>query len=247
MSRARVSIAGLMGLIVMIALSVAALRSPTPLWSGTIFTLSLAALGVSLVGLVNRHGPRRAFWGGFAILGWGYWIAALSPWIGEAIGPRLVTTELLSDFHDRRWPVAGASEEQIIEQFSAVPRVIDLKNRMSRVEEQLFLGKRRNKTASDPTMRRLIVENEVLKGEYEDFWAASYPTFKRGLASAPAFAGLPRMSRAETAARTQTIGHSLIALLSGLVGGMIAVRFHRTRDDGEPCRDDRSNSDRSTT
>jgi hypothetical protein len=72
----------------------AALRSPSVMWASALFTLSLGFLIVALIGVLFCRGPRRLFWGGFALCGWIYFLANFGPWASEAIGPHLVTTAM---------------------------------------------------------------------------------------------------------------------------------------------------------
>ncbi|MGC8638392.1 MAG: hypothetical protein ACP5XB_00775 [Isosphaeraceae bacterium] len=72
MRAARVSIAGLMGVILVVSLALAALRSNSWIWSGATTLATCALIGLAAVGAVCRTGPERAGWLGFAVLGGGY-------------------------------------------------------------------------------------------------------------------------------------------------------------------------------
>lgn len=72
MRRPRVSIAGLMGAVAAAAVGLAALRFSTPGWSGSIYLLTRAILGLAILLALHRSGPSRAWWLGFALFGWGY-------------------------------------------------------------------------------------------------------------------------------------------------------------------------------
>jgi len=89
MSRPRFSIAGLMGMVLVVAVGVAALRSGSEDWAGIVSALTLGLLGVALLGVLFRQGPRRAFWSGFALFGWGYLALTMAPWFSGEVGPRL--------------------------------------------------------------------------------------------------------------------------------------------------------------
>jgi hypothetical protein len=91
----RVSIAGLMAVVLLVAVGVAALRSASDLWAGALFTLALGVLAIAALGAVSLRGRQRASWAGFAALGWGYLLLAFGPWCDTAIRPRLLTTKLL--------------------------------------------------------------------------------------------------------------------------------------------------------
>lgn len=66
----RFTIASLIGLVALIALGSAALVGATPDWARWAFSLVLAALSVATLGGLFARGPARAFWAGFALVGW---------------------------------------------------------------------------------------------------------------------------------------------------------------------------------
>jgi hypothetical protein len=70
----RFSIRGLMVVIVLLSVAFAALRFPTPLWANVWFSLTAAALTLAVPAAVYRRGEQRAFWVGFAVCGWVYFI-----------------------------------------------------------------------------------------------------------------------------------------------------------------------------
>jgi hypothetical protein len=92
MRRPRFTIATLLALVVVMAVSFAALREATDLWDGGVFTAALAALLVSVLLAVHRTDNQRAFWLGFALFGSAYLIGSLSP----PVESRLPTTKDLA-------------------------------------------------------------------------------------------------------------------------------------------------------
>ena len=91
MPRFRVSIGGLSALILAAGILMAAARSPTEPWANGTTSLALLILGVALTGAMFRRGAGRAYWAGFAWLGWGYLLLAFGPWCDLKIAPMLVT------------------------------------------------------------------------------------------------------------------------------------------------------------
>ena len=99
MRSVRVSIAGLMGVVLVAAIGLAALRSSSQTWAGLLLLGTFGAFGIALVGAVCRSGSERGGWIGFAVFGWIYMNAAFWPsdlWpklptesLLEALGPRL--------------------------------------------------------------------------------------------------------------------------------------------------------------
>ena len=68
----RTSIAGLMAVVLVVALALVALRSGSKAWAGTTFLVTCGVLALAVVGAVCRGGSARAWWLGFALFGWGY-------------------------------------------------------------------------------------------------------------------------------------------------------------------------------
>lgn len=89
--RPRVSIRRMLALIVAFAVALAALRSPSNFWANTLFTLTLAALVVSVINVVYSRARVRAFWVGFLIAGSAYFLLHWVPPFGD----RLVSVPLL--------------------------------------------------------------------------------------------------------------------------------------------------------
>jgi hypothetical protein len=74
----RLTIAALIGLVALCAVTFAALRTSSPYWASAMVSLTVLVLLGSVVASVwGRH---RAGWSGFAIFGWGYFrLAFCSP------------------------------------------------------------------------------------------------------------------------------------------------------------------------
>lgn len=87
------SFAGLLGLVLVLALGMASIREATEIWAQTIFTLTLAILFVAA--LAAWTGRRRdGAWRGAALFGWGYVLLAIGP--GEAwFGDKLLTNAVI--------------------------------------------------------------------------------------------------------------------------------------------------------
>src|SRR4051812_9031328 len=95
----RYSIGGLMILMLVLAVSVAALRDASDAWAGVFLGVTLFLLASSLLGILYRRGATRAGWQGFALFGWGYLVLAMGP---TGLDPaKLPTTRLLDLLHFR--------------------------------------------------------------------------------------------------------------------------------------------------
>ena len=72
MRKLRFNIANLLAVIFILGVGFAALRESSDLWESGVFTLTLAALLISILLAAHRLESRRAFWTGFAVFGWIY-------------------------------------------------------------------------------------------------------------------------------------------------------------------------------
>ena len=82
MRRLKITIGGLMALIVAIAAGFAALHQQTRLWASIWFSATFISLTIAMLGALFRRGSARAFRTGFALCGGLYLILSLE--IGRA-------------------------------------------------------------------------------------------------------------------------------------------------------------------
>jgi hypothetical protein len=118
MTRLRVPIAGLMLFLLPVAVGLAALRDPSELWASALFSLTILALLVSVLGTVARRGASRIAFLGFTLFGTTYLILAFGPWPWiNADGlrpPPLLTRILLDKFRESKvGPAANWAEMRI--------------------------------------------------------------------------------------------------------------------------------------
>jgi hypothetical protein len=92
MNRPKTTIAGLLGVVTLVAVALAALRAADDVWDGGTFGLTLLILLVSVLLAVHRRGQRRAYWLGFTLFGWVYLVASLIP----PVEARLPTGKMLA-------------------------------------------------------------------------------------------------------------------------------------------------------
>jgi uncharacterized integral membrane protein len=95
--RFRISIAGLLFLILFLAVAFASLHEATDAWAKAMFTLAIALYGVVLLGLLFRRGVERATWTGSFLFGAGYLGLCYGPGCHTLVMPRLLTTALIDD------------------------------------------------------------------------------------------------------------------------------------------------------
>ena len=96
MVRPRISIAGMMILLVALALALSSMRFPSEGAAGAVLLVTQAVLAVAILAVVYRTQERRAFWLGFALFGWGYMALTWESWWGYGAGrPEMLTSMTL--------------------------------------------------------------------------------------------------------------------------------------------------------
>jgi hypothetical protein len=92
----RFSLLGLIGLVSLSALACAALVQPGPGWLSVVVTLTAVAVGVQILRAVFAPNAVRAAAVGWLVFVVGYLAVALGPWLGQHVGPQLLSTEGLA-------------------------------------------------------------------------------------------------------------------------------------------------------
>ena len=82
MHHGRFTIARLLGAIIFFGIVLAGLRSGSNDWFKLIYTMTFVALVFAAI--AARY--RDAFWYGFAVAGWAYFVIGFGPWIGSPPG-----------------------------------------------------------------------------------------------------------------------------------------------------------------
>jgi hypothetical protein len=103
MARFRFTLIGLLGAMVVVAVGLVALRSPTPLAAACVHSAALAAIALALVGAFLARPAARPAWIGFVLCAAVYYFAAFGPGVSDTIRPRLVTTLVL-----QKWEAAAS-------------------------------------------------------------------------------------------------------------------------------------------
>jgi hypothetical protein len=198
----RFSIRGLMAVIVVAGVGLAALRNANALWAGMLLIVALAAVGFAVMGTVILRGNERYWWAGFAFFGGGYLALAVGPWLSDTFQPQLGTTHLLD--HVRQLMLASDPPPM------SDVQVRYLSQRAHELEAKLAQVKRVTRHPdSDPVAAAAKKELQAIQGRLVANKTAS---------SAP----LPE--------HYQRAGHALFALLAGLVGGTAAAWLYVRRE-----------------
>jgi hypothetical protein len=90
----RVSIRSVMAFIIVVGISLAAIRIGSAPWSGAMFSITFFTMVCSLLGVALTRGLRRVYWSGFAALGWSYLLLMYAPWLDRKVGPFLLAPQL---------------------------------------------------------------------------------------------------------------------------------------------------------
>jgi hypothetical protein len=210
----RFHIAWLMGLILVIALGMAALRNASDLWVGVTLLATTGLLGFGLIGLAYRRDAKRAWWFGFSLFGWGYLTLAHGPWFAQEVGPKLPTTQLLMYVHSRAHPTTSGM-------------AIDF-----------ALSSVSSSGGSPGTLVVSQPQNSALSAN-PTWGPAQAPPSASGT---PVVTATPSPSQggvflvnvllgnSGNPAQFAYIGHCLFALVAAFAGGLLAIRMHQTRE-----------------
>jgi hypothetical protein len=97
----RFSIAALMLTVGIAGAGFAALRADSSLAADAMFTATCGVLLLAILAACYRQDARRAFWVGFALFGWSYFVLAFAPWFESDVRPRLLTNRLFTQLYPR--------------------------------------------------------------------------------------------------------------------------------------------------
>lgn len=82
----RLSLATLMGVVLLISFGLAALSHASAEWVAAVRIVTAVSMLAALLGVIYRTGPARAGWAGFALLGWGAFVLSFDERPDSAIG-----------------------------------------------------------------------------------------------------------------------------------------------------------------
>lgn len=219
------SIAGLMVVVASVGLGVAALSRPSRLWGAVLFSSATAILLGAVLAAVLGKGRRRAFWAGFAIFGWGYLALQYGPWFETQVGPYTLPTALL----DVLYPVVAPTPPNgvttgatFVTFFQPQPVTAMLQGSIAAVPAMPggSGGPGSPVSISGPGTPATISWATV---PGQNAWAAWTELDVR-----------QPWQGTLTPASFYRIGHSLLSLLTAVIGGLIALRIAQ-RDRSRPA------------
>ena len=190
----RFSIRALMAVVVVCAVGLAALINANDSWTGIIPLVSLASVGVAVLGAVILSGRARYWWLGYSLFSGVYLMLTVGPGISMDVTHSLVTTRLIINLHTRLADAElKAFQQQQAKQAAQSPVTLGQQN-----------DDPGDVSAQKKAQKKMIAEQQKQMSQ--------------------------AMSRAIDNGPSLRIGHSLFALLSGLLGGTVAVWFYVRRE-----------------
>jgi hypothetical protein len=103
MNRSRFSFTAMFGLVAIVALGCAALWKPTGLWVMVISATTVTSLFFATLAAIYQQQARRAFWVGFAVVGWGFFGVQQLPG-SSALPMNRISEKLLQLVHPEQVP-----------------------------------------------------------------------------------------------------------------------------------------------
>jgi hypothetical protein len=203
----RFSVRSLMVFIVGAAVGLAALRNANVYWAAGMSVAVLAALATSAVGIIVLRASEQCAWAGFAVFSGMYLACAVCgqffDGVRQSFGPTVALNYLLSQVEQERRALLEAEEDIV---------------KLARLTQKMEMAR----WIDDAVVAELKIEKSKLQSHRREMaqQAATAPWSSRlpGAANANAF---------------PCVGHSLFALLSGLIGTVVGKIFYARRKRSE--------------
>ena len=243
----RISIAGLLLVVALLAVILYCLLYATHQLASAALSITLAALTIGPLGIIYRKGESRAFWIGLTLCGWSYLLLSSAPWFK----PRLITTKVLEWAYPRMIPLArqptgfrsgtmsytllrpvleGLTADGVAEGNRVTVSVKGVRDAAPIVvAEDASVA-----STSYSSGRGLGVTLIVDRKQYGGLNDAGFGnkqfilTPRQGGAASASPSAIPVEPEA-----FQDVGHSLIALLAALTGGLVGRIFFVMQDETE--------------
>lgn len=228
----RFSIRTLMASVLVFAVGLTALRNANDLWAGLVLLVVSAIDGTAVLGAISLRGSDRNWCLGFAVFCSGYLVLTFLPPVATELVPKLGTTQLLKYVHSH---VTG----------SPIPQTPDLRSLIAQRDgwvNELTQGAK----VGQPEAYLKVVKDRIARLELEILAVQGY--YAVGSPITPTPASLPPSSTkinrwqhflpgAANYDQFLRIGHSLFALVAGLIGAVINTWFYGRRERAEPPPD----------
>jgi hypothetical protein len=222
------TIATVLLFILISALGMAALRHPSSLLANAVFSVALLVISVALIGSAIRRGPARAYWCGFSILGGGYLVLSSGPWLDREYSGYLVTTAIMNIAEPAM--IAPEPPQQQPQILIATPGSTSKAWGSTAVD----ITGVNVQTAGVPASIYASVSSSTPVGVAWGAPAVNPPPSRWAqwikADHAPVHSNRVGAVTFETSEGFTRIGHSLLALLLGLLGGLIGRGFAAKND-----------------
>ncbi len=184
MRRFRFSIAGLIGVVCLAAIGLAAIRASSAPWAGALTSITYFSLIASFLGIVFRRGSRRVFWIGFALLGWSYIALNYSTWGALVVRHYLLAPNLADVLFEVIHP-DEASERGSVSGIGGFMGMGGMGGGMGGGMRNMAIGgvaagPPSPTTASPLAITQIVICLEALLWAYLGGWAARYFASRRG-------------------------------------------------------------------
>jgi hypothetical protein len=225
----RFTIRGLIIVIAILGVTLAALLSPSQLVANAVFSLALGSLLVATVNVfISGWEAGRAHWLGFFCVGGVYFAICFVPGLRESICPRLVTEAVL----DFAYPIVAPSELPAVPPTGATTAGSGATSMNAAVAMNMMM---QGQTMGSPGGATLWVRTMALapgSQTSESRWSVwTEPDRSTGVGYQ---IGTIALVSSEP---FRTIGHSMFVLLLGMLGGAYARRRYTAWFTREQARD----------
>jgi hypothetical protein len=217
----RFSILSLMAFVFVSAIGMAALRNANELWAGVMLTIVFIALATAVVGAMILRGGEQYASAGFAVFSGGYLAMTLGPGLDAPFKAHFGTTALLNYVQSKVAFASPSKAATVGTRIPAVTRRANLVQRIASLEETIG-------GTDNPTL-------VTLKKRLVDLDAA---TERQRVLIAAADQWRSILPGAVNAEQFFCVGHSLFALIMGMVGTVIARMFFARRERNDVPADD---------
>jgi hypothetical protein len=215
MKRYRLTIAGSIGLVSLIALGLAALRLADERSASSVYSLAILATLSAMLGAAFARVDLQAFCAGFATFCGAYLLLIFGPWSSATIVGYPVAIPA------PRPPLSSSRSDEVRVPLIPEMWIEILYDLQERRPTNYAVGDKVETLWRDAYYASTVIEaiDESYKVHYDNYdaladeWVDSSRLMHRKLNHGPFL----------------KVGHSLFGLLFGLVGGSIAVLFHRSR------------------
>jgi hypothetical protein len=214
LTRLQFSLASLLIGVFAVAFACAAMRSASDLWASAAFTACVFVLLFSILAVLFLRDSTRAFWTGFCLFGVAYLLLVFGPWFSGNVKDHLITSKLLGYTHKKLATVPSDNAGMGV-------AVGDL-------DEDGWV----DLYVANDTQPNNLYRN-VGNGKFVDVSESLAFGTQQADFDADGDLDLYVSNFGATSRRSwrnfERIGHSLFALLFGLVGGVLARHLWRTR------------------